>query len=124
VPDRRALHLVHFTLRALDLLQDAASVVEEPLARLGRRGAAPVAEQQALAQLDLEPSHLAADRGLRDAEQPRGPGEAAEVDDGDEVLELPEVHARGGEREAGNGAATVRAAIDGTSSTVVAGPSR
>ena len=50
--------------------------------------------------------HLPADRRLRDAEQPRGAAEAAEVDDGDEVFELLQVHGDGriGRAEARSGA--------------------
>ena len=93
-PDRRALDLVDLGARALDLLQDAARVREQPLARLGRTRAATVAHEQILPQLDFEAAHLAADRRLGDAEQARRAAEAAEVDDGDEVFELLQVHAR------------------------------
>ena len=73
-------------------------MLEQPLARLGRRGAAAVAQQQVLPQLHFEAAHLAADRRLRDAEQARGAAEAAQVDDVDEILELLQVH--GGRRVA------------------------
>ncbi len=99
---RRALDLVDLGARAIDLLQDAARVREQPLAGLGRACAAAVAHEQVLAQLDLEPSHLAADRRLGDAEEPRRAAEAAEVDDGDEVLELLQVHEREAESADGS----------------------
>ena len=69
VADRRILGLVDLAPRPVDLLQDAARVLEQALARLGRRGAPPVAQQQVLPQLDFEAADLPADRGLGDAEQ-------------------------------------------------------
>ena len=93
--DRRPLDLVDLGARALDLLQDAAGMREQALARLRRSGAATVADEKVLPELDLEASDLPADGRLRDAEQARRPREAAEVDDGDEVLELLQVHGEG-----------------------------
>ena len=52
--DGGALDLVDLAARALDLLQDAAGVLEQPLARLGRHRAAAVAQEQVLPQFDLE----------------------------------------------------------------------
>ena len=68
VADRRVLGLVDLAPRPLDLLQDAARVLEQALAGFGGRGAAAVAQQQVLPQLDFEAADLPADRGLRDAE--------------------------------------------------------
>ncbi len=92
LPDRRAPGLVDVVPRPLDLLQDAAGVQQQALARLGGRGPAAVAQQQALPQFDFEAAYLAADRRLRHAENARGPAEPAEVDDVDEILELFQVH--------------------------------
>ena len=64
--DRRVLGLVDLAPRPGHLLQDAARVLEQALARLGRRGAPPVAQQQVLAQLHLEAAYLPADRRLGD----------------------------------------------------------
>ncbi len=68
-------------------------MLEQALAGLGGHRAAPVAQQQALPQLHFQAADLAADRRLGDAQRPRSAGKAAEVDDADEVFELPQVHA-------------------------------
>ncbi len=94
IADRRILGLVDLPARPVDLLQDAACMCKQALAGLGRRGAAPVSQQQVLAELHFEAPDLAADRGLRDAEQPPGAAESAEVDDIHEVFELLQVHGR------------------------------
>ena len=78
--------------RTLDLLQDAPCVLEQALAGLSGHGAAAVARQQRLPQFHLETADLPADGRLGDAERPGGAGEAAQVDDADEILELLEVH--------------------------------
>ena len=70
VADRRILGLVDLPPRAVDLLQDAASVLEKALPRFGRRRAPAVAQQQVLAQLHFQAPDLAADRRLRDPEKP------------------------------------------------------
>ena len=67
-------------------------MIEQQLARLGGHGAAAVAHQQVLPQLDFEQAHLAAERGLRHVELHRGTREAAQFGDADEILELLEVH--------------------------------
>ena len=92
VTDRRVFRLVDFPPCAVHLLEDAARVLEQAFAGLRWRGAASVAQQQVLPQLDLEAADLPADRRLRDTEQARGPAEAAKIDDIDEVLELLQVH--------------------------------
>ncbi len=74
VPDRGALHLVDFAACALRLLQDAPRVREQPLAGLRRHRAATVAQEQVLAQFDLEAPDLPADRRLRDAQAAVRPG--------------------------------------------------
>ena len=92
VTDMRVFRVLDVAPRAIDLLEDAARMLEQTLAGLGRSGATTVAKQQVLPQLDLEAAHMAAHRRLRDAQHPRGPAEAAEVDDVDEIGELFEVH--------------------------------
>ena len=91
---RRALAFVDVAARPVHLRQDAAGMLEQPLACVRRRGAAAVAQQQHLAQLDLEPAHLPADRGLRDAKNAGGAGKPAQVDDVDEILELLQIHTK------------------------------
>ena len=93
VADGCILGLVDFPARPVDLLQDAAGMLEQALPRFGRRRAPPVAQQQVLAQLHLEAADLAADRRLGDPEEPAGAAESAKVDDIDEILELLQVHA-------------------------------
>lgn len=66
LPARRAPARV--LARAPDLVQDAARVVEQQLTGLGRRGAAPAAQQQVLAQLDFGAGAPAGQRGLGDAQ--------------------------------------------------------
>ncbi len=92
--DRRVLGLVDLAPRPVDLLQDAARVIEQALAGFGRRGAPPVAQQQVLAQLHLEAADLPADRGLGDPEHAARAAESAKVDHVHEILELLEIHAR------------------------------
>ena len=67
-------------------------MLQQQLAGLGGRGAAAVARQQALPQLDLEQAHLAAERRLGHVERDGGAREAAELGDAHEILQLLEVH--------------------------------
>src|SRR5438445_8913476 len=90
--DRGAFDPVDLGARAVDLLQNSACVREQPLPGFGGACAAPVAHEQILAKLHLEAPHLPADRRLRDTEEARCAAEAAEVDDGDEVFELLQIH--------------------------------
>ena len=92
-PTGASLRLVDIVPRPGHLLQDAARMIEQALARLGRRGAPPVSQQQVLAQLHLQAADLPADRRLGDPEQPSRAAESAEVDDVHEILELFQVHA-------------------------------
>jgi len=55
-------------------------------------GAAPRPCQQALAQLQLQQAHLAAQRGLRHVQRQRGAGEAAQFGHADEIFQLAQVH--------------------------------
>ena len=76
----------------LDPRECGARVGQQRLARGRQPDRAPVAEEDPLAQLGLEPPDLLADRGLRD---PQPLGRAREVQllgDGDEVGELAELH--------------------------------
>ena len=116
--DRGAFDPVDLGARAVDLLQNSACVREQPLPGFGGACAAPVAHKQILAKLHLEAPHLPADRRLRDTEEARCAAEAAQVDDGDEVFELLQIHEVGdggsgrpgsqktavGSRSVGNGA--------------------
>ena len=87
-PANDAAHAAEFLAGPLDLVQDAAPMVQQQLARLrSAYGAAAVARQQVLPQFHFEQPHLAAERGLRDVERGRGTGEAAELGDPDEVFE-------------------------------------
>ncbi|RYY63855.1 MAG: hypothetical protein EOO24_57030, partial [Comamonadaceae bacterium] len=79
---------------ALHLVQDAAPVLEQHLARFGGHGTAAVAHQQGLAQLDLQQPHLPAEGRLGHLQLGGGAGETAQLGHADEVLELAEVHAR------------------------------
>ena len=73
-------------------LQNRDAVVEQPLAGVGQRDAAAVAQEQLLAQFGLEAAHLAAERGLRDVEHHGSLAEAAEFGHVHEIFELLEVH--------------------------------
>jgi hypothetical protein len=57
-------------------------------------GAAPVAHQQVLAQLDLQQAHLAAQGGLGNVQHDGSPGEAAQLCHAHKVFDLFEVHER------------------------------
>jgi hypothetical protein len=67
-------------------------MVQQQLAGLGGHGAAAVAHQQVLTQLDLQQAHLPAQRRLGHVQLDRGAGEAAELGDPDEIFELLEIH--------------------------------
>src|SRR5436305_9151150 len=71
------------------------TMVEQALARVSQRDAAPVAEEELLAQLSLKAPHLPAKRGLRDVERQRRLAEATQFGNLDEVLKLLEVHRNG-----------------------------
>ena len=55
-------------------------------------GGAAVAQQQGLVQIHLQRPHLAAERRLRDVEHDGGAGEAAQLGNADEILDLFQVH--------------------------------
>jgi hypothetical protein len=59
-------------LRPLDLVQDAAAMLEQDPARVGGRHTAPVAQQQVLPQLDFQQAHLAERRLGHAKRRPRG----------------------------------------------------
>lgn len=65
---------------------------EESPTCVGRRDPAPVAIQQRLVELRFELAHLMAQRGLSDGEQRRSLGEAAQIGDVHEVIELFDIH--------------------------------
>jgi NADH-quinone oxidoreductase subunit N len=91
-PGECAALLFQVELRALHLLQDAACMLQQPLAGLGEHHAAPVALEQRLAQFDLERTHLPAQRRLRHLQVARRLREAAELGNVHEVFELLQVH--------------------------------
>jgi len=62
----------------------------------GQHHAASIAVKQTLAEFDLQLPHLAAQRGLHHGEKCSGAGEAAELRDVAEVLELFQIHAQTG----------------------------
>jgi hypothetical protein len=64
----------------------------EPRPGLGEPHVPRRAIEQLDPQLALQPADLLADRGLADVQAFGGAGEAPRVGDGDEVLELPQVH--------------------------------
>jgi hypothetical protein len=82
-----------FLTRALDLVQDAAAMRQQQAPASVGTGAAAVARQQVLPQLDFEQADLAAQRRLGHSQRRRGAGEAAEFGHADKVFDLLEVHA-------------------------------
>ena len=77
---------------ALHLLQDATAMGQQARAGRRQRDATAVAVEEGLAQLDLQAAHLAAQRGLRNAQHAGGAGEAAEFGDLHEVFDLLQIH--------------------------------
>jgi hypothetical protein len=75
------------------LVQDAAGVFEQELARIGGDRSTPVACQQGLAQLDLQAADVAAQGGLGQAQHLGAPGKAGLLGHGHKRFELLEVHA-------------------------------
>ena len=63
----------------LDLVQDAAPMLEQELARFRRRGAPAVAGEQVLPQLDFQQAHLPAECRLGHIQGNGGPGKTAEL---------------------------------------------
>ena len=98
LPARAPAHAPQFLARALDLVQDAAPVLEEKLARFGGRGPAAVAGEQVLPQLHLQQSHLPAECRLGHIEGDGSAREAAELGDAHKIFELLEIHDRAWER--------------------------
>ena len=72
-------------------LDDAARVIEQPLAVLGELGGAAVAREDRLAEPLLQPLHLHRHRRLGLVHDLGGLGEAAGLDDGDEGAQLVDV---------------------------------
>lgn len=66
---------------------------QQPLPGLGRGDAAAVADQQRLAQFDLERAHLTRQRRLRHLQHRCGAGEAAQLGHLGKVLQLLQIHA-------------------------------
>ena len=65
---------------------------EQALASIRQRDAAAIAVKQYLLQLDLKVTNLMAERRLRNRQEGRSLGEAAEFRDVDEVVELLNIH--------------------------------
>ena len=76
-------------------LDDAARVVEQPLAVLGELGGAAVAREDRLAEPLLEPLHLHRHGRLGLVHDVGGAGEAAGLGNGDEGAQLVDVDERG-----------------------------
>src|SRR5690606_23151860 len=89
-----AARLVEFLRKPLHLMEDAAAMLEHEPAGCGGRDAPTVADQQALPGFDLEGADLAAERRLGNTQGMRGTGEAPELGDADEILELAQVQSR------------------------------
>ena len=86
--------ILEFLAGAADLRQDAARVFQQPRSRIGEHHAASIAVEQALPEFDLQLPHLAAQGRLHHGEEGRRAGEAAELRDMAEILELLQIHAR------------------------------
>jgi len=69
-------------------------MIEQAPAGLGQHDTAAIAQQQGLAQMGLERTHLPAQCRLRDIENQGCLAEAAQLGHMHEVLELLEVHPR------------------------------
>jgi len=65
---------------------------QQQLARFGGCGAAPVAQQQALAQFDFEQPHLATQGRLGYIQRDGGTGKAAKFGDAYKIFKLFEIH--------------------------------
>ena len=76
-------------------LHDRHAVVEQPLAGVGQRDAAPVAKEELLGQLGLEAPHLPAEGGLRDIERQSRLAEATQLGNLDEVFSCLRFMVRG-----------------------------
>ena len=90
---------VQFPVLVAHLADGRGQVVEqalpeqnERLSGPGRHGAAPLPDEQRLAQLVLEQQDLAADRRLRDVQLFTRAGERPGLGDGAKNLELPKIH--------------------------------
>ena len=92
LPLRFAAHRAQLMLGGLHQLQDLPPAVQQAAARLGEHHAAAVAQQQGFAQLHLQRAHLAAQGGLRHAQQFGRAAEAARLRHLDEVFDLLDVH--------------------------------
>ena len=91
-PGERAAHAAQFLARARHLVQDATAVLQQQLAGFGGGGAAAVADQQVLPQLDFQQPHLTREGGLRHVQRQRGLGETAQFGHAHEVFELLQIH--------------------------------
>ncbi len=91
-PAQQPRELVHDEPRAGDGGERGTRVREDGGTGPGRAHRAPRAVQQALAQLSFELSDLRAHPWLRHVQLGRGLGEARLLDDGHEVLQLPQLH--------------------------------
>ena len=106
--DRLVALRAHVVACVRDVLQDRDRVLEQPPTGVGQLDAAAVAQQQRFAQVGLERTHLAAQRRLREPEQPRRAAEAAQLGDLHEVLELAKIHRCGSYPSAGASVETGR----------------
>ena len=78
--------------RAVDVVEHALGLRAEGPTGLRERDAATGTREQLDAELGLELADLLGERGLRDEQRPRGRGEGAVLDGGEEVAELLESH--------------------------------
>jgi hypothetical protein len=80
----------HVGFEGVELALDAAGPGHDRITLLGQRAARSIDERGA--QLALEPSHVGGDVRLDGVQGPGGGGEAAVLGDGEEGVELAEVH--------------------------------
>ena len=81
-----------FVAGAFQVAQDPRGAFEQFLARFGQPHAAIGAGEQPDVQLFLEPLHMPGQRRLRDMQMRRGPRDAAEFGDADEVVQAAQFH--------------------------------
>ncbi len=76
----------------VDAVEDALGLGAERAACLGEHDAPTEPDEQLDAELGLELAHLLRERGLRDEQRARGPGERAVLCRGQEVAQLGQSH--------------------------------
>jgi hypothetical protein len=77
----------------VDLPEDQLGVLVQRPSRLGRSDSALAADEQLLSELGLQRGQVLAERGLRDVQDVGCARDAPRIDDLDEGVETPGVHA-------------------------------